>query len=165
MQAFEQPNIGDALTQVGPKAIEVFAQAKQRADVAQAQDASLQLSQFSSDLLTNPDTGLLNLQGKNALGKGQEYTQQFDSQAEQIAMTLPEGARAGFMQQAQQQLDAAWAARERHRARAARLERRDAERQARRAPPPVADSKPALPSAAAAILARAKARAAGNSAT
>ncbi|MCC9297017.1 hypothetical protein LOK69_00650 [Escherichia coli] len=103
IQAFQQPNIGDALTQVGPKAIEVFAQAKQRADVAQSQDASLQLSQFSSDLLTNPDTGLLNLQGKNALGKGQEYTQQFDAHAEQLAMTLPEGARAGFMQQAQQQ--------------------------------------------------------------
>ncbi|EHC9995809.1 hypothetical protein MLN09_24365 [Escherichia coli] len=102
-QAFEQPNIGDALTQVGPKAMDVFAQAKQRADVAQAQDASLQLSQISSDLLTNPDTGLLNMQGKNALGKGQVYTQQFDAQAEQIAMTLPEGARAGFMQQAQQQ--------------------------------------------------------------
>ncbi|MBJ9340164.1 hypothetical protein I5500_07475 [Citrobacter freundii] len=102
-QAFDQPNIGDALTQVGPKTMDVFAQAKQRADVAQAQDASLQLSQISSDLLTNPDTGLLNLQGKNALGKGQAYTQQFDAQAEQIAMTLPEGARAGFMQQAQQQ--------------------------------------------------------------
>lgn len=102
-QAFDQPNIGDALTQVGPKAMDVFAQAKQRADVAQAQDASLQLSQISSDLLTNPDTGLLNMQGKNALGKGQVYTQQFDAQAEQIAMTLPEGARAGFMQQAQQQ--------------------------------------------------------------
>lgn len=102
-QAFEQPNIGDALTQVGGKALDVFAQAKQRADVAQAQDASLQLNQISSDLLTNPDTGLLNMQGKNALGKGQAYTQQFDAQAEQIAMTLPEGARAGFMQQAQQQ--------------------------------------------------------------
>ncbi|EAV4293511.1 hypothetical protein E3L03_09290 [Salmonella enterica] len=102
-QAFEQPNIGDALTQVGGKALDVFAQAKQRADVAQAQDASLQLSQISSDLLTNPDTGLLNMQGKNALGKGQVYTQQFDAQAEQIAMTLPEGARAGFIQQAQQQ--------------------------------------------------------------
>ena len=60
-------------------------------------------ARFSSDLLTNPDTGLLNMQGKNALGKGQVYTQQFDAQAEQIAMTLPEGARAGFMQQAQQQ--------------------------------------------------------------
>lgn len=102
-QAFEQPNVGDVISQVAPKALDVFAQAKQRADVAQAQDASLQLSQISSDLLTNPDTGLLNLQGKNALGKGQEYTQQFDAQAEQIAMTLPEGARAGFMQQAQQQ--------------------------------------------------------------
>ncbi|ENH4956979.1 hypothetical protein ACLIAG_000111 [Enterobacter hormaechei] len=102
-QAFEQPNVGDVISQVAPKAIDMFAQAKQRADVAQAQDASLQLSQVSSDLLTNPDTGLLNLQGKNALGKGQAYTQQFDAQAEQIAMTLPEGARAGFMQQAQQQ--------------------------------------------------------------
>ncbi|MEG7489002.1 hypothetical protein V6D92_20185, partial [Enterobacter hormaechei] len=102
-KAFEQPNVGDVISQVAPKAIDMFAQAKQRADVDQAQDASLQLSQVSSDLLTNPDTGLLNLQGKNALGKGQAYTQQFDAQAEQIAMTLPEGARAGFMQQAQQQ--------------------------------------------------------------
>jgi len=103
MQAFNQPNIGDAISQVAPKAIGVFAQAKQRADVAMAQDASLQLSQVSSDLLTNPETGLLNQQGKNALGKSQEYTQQFDAQAEKIAMGLPEGARAGFMQQAQQQ--------------------------------------------------------------
>lgn len=61
---------------------------------------------------------------------------------------------------AQQHLRTAWAARERYRARDARLARRAAEREARRAPPPVADSKPALPSAAAAILARAKARAA-----
>lgn len=102
-QAFAQPNVGDVITQVGPKALDVFGQAKQRADVAQSQDASLQLSQFSSDLLTNPDTGLLNMQGKNALGKGQVYTQQFDSQVEKIAMTLPESARDGFMQQAQQQ--------------------------------------------------------------
>lgn len=102
-QAFAQPNVGDVITQVGPKALDVFAQAKQRADVAQSQDASLQLSQFSSDLLTNPDTGLLNMQGKNALGKGQVYTQQFDSQVEKIAMTLPESARDGFMQQAHQQ--------------------------------------------------------------
>ncbi|MDD9238382.1 hypothetical protein PVM11_05585 [Enterobacter roggenkampii] len=93
---------GAGLSNVIDKYAGVYAEAKQRADVAQAQDASLQLSQISSDLLTNPETGLLNMQGKNALGKGQEYTQQFDSQAEKIAMTLPEGARAGFMQQAQQ---------------------------------------------------------------
>lgn len=103
LQTFNTPQMGDVLGGVADKYVDVFAQAKQRTDVAQAQDASLQLSQISSDLLTNPDTGLLNLQGKNALGKGQEYTQQFDAQAEQIAMTLPEGARAGFMQQAQQQ--------------------------------------------------------------
>lgn len=103
LQAFNTPQTADVLGQAAEQYAGAFAQAKQRADVAQAQDASLQLSQISSDLLTNPDTGLLNMQGKNALGKGQEYTQQFDSKVEQIAMTLPEAARAGFMQQAQQQ--------------------------------------------------------------
>lgn len=103
LQTFNVTQPGEVIGNVLDQYSGAFAQAKQRADVAQAQDASLQLSQVSSDLLTNPETGLLNLQGKNALGKGQEYTQQFDSQAEQIAMTLPEGARAGFMQQAQQQ--------------------------------------------------------------
>lgn len=103
IQAFNTPQPGDVLGQVAEQYAGAFAQAKQRADVAQAQDASLQLSQVSSDLLTNPDTGLLNMQGKNALGKGQEYIQQFDSQAEKITMTLPEGARAGYMQQVQQQ--------------------------------------------------------------
>lgn len=103
LQAFDTPQTADVLGQAAEQYAGAFAQAKQRADVAQAQDASLQLSQISSDLLTNPDTGLLNMQGKNALGKGQEYTQEFDSKVEQIAMTLPESARAGFMQQAQQQ--------------------------------------------------------------
>lgn len=103
LQTFNTPQMGDVFSRVADKAVDVFGQAKQRADVAMAQDASLQLSQVSSDLLTNPETGLLNQQGKNALGKSQEYTQQFDAQAEKIAMGLPEGARAGFMQQAQQQ--------------------------------------------------------------
>lgn len=103
VQTFNTPQMGDVFSKVADKAVDVFGQAKQRADVAMAQDASLQLSQVSSDLLTNPETGLLNQQGKNALGKSQEYTQQFDAQAEKIAMGLPEGARAGFMQQTQQQ--------------------------------------------------------------
>ncbi|HEI0369991.1 TPA: hypothetical protein SIE88_004145, partial [Escherichia coli] len=72
--------------------------------IALAQEASLNLSQISSDLLNNPETGLLNLKGKNAIGKGHEYTQQFDAQVEQLAMSLPdEQARNAFMQQAQQQ--------------------------------------------------------------
>lgn len=64
--------------------------------------------------------------------------------------------------QAQHGLQNAWAARERYRARAVRLARREAERDARRTPAPAPDVKPALPAAAAAILARAKARAAGK---
>lgn len=69
---------------------------------------------------------------------------------------------AEHLLRAQRQLQRAWAARERFRDRAVRLARREAERDARRTPAPPADVKPALPAAAAAILARAKARAAGK---
>lgn len=102
-QIFDQPNVNDALVSVGSQALDVFGQAKQRADVAMSQDASLQLTQTASDLMNNPQTGLLNQQGKNALGKGQEYTQLFDAKAQELAMQLPESARQGFLQQAQQQ--------------------------------------------------------------
>ena len=62
-----------------------------------------------------------------------------------------------------QRLRAALAARERHRARAVRLRRIAAERDARRTPPPASPgASAALPSGVAAILARAKARAAGQ---
>nr|WP_246769583.1 hypothetical protein [Escherichia sp. E2593] len=94
---------GGGLANVADQYVNILGQAKLRADVAMSQDASLQLSQTASDLMTNPDTGLLNLQGKNALGKGQEYTQQFDMKAQELALTLPESARAGFLQQAQNQ--------------------------------------------------------------
>lgn len=102
--SFQTPNVGDVLGDVAEQYAGIIAQAKQRANVAMAQDASLSLSHISSDLLNNPETGLLNLKGKNAIGKGQEYTQQFDAQVEQLAMSLPdEQARNAFMQQAQQQ--------------------------------------------------------------
>ncbi|HDQ6657637.1 TPA: transglycosylase SLT domain-containing protein [Escherichia coli O22:H16] len=102
--SFQTPNVGDVLGDVAEQYAGIIAQAKQRANVAMAQDASLSLSQISNDLLNNPETGLLNLKGKNAIGKGQEYTQQFDAQVEQLAMSLPdEQTRNAFMQQAQQQ--------------------------------------------------------------
>jgi len=65
---------------------------------------------------------------------------------------------------AQQRLRQAWAARERYRARAARLQHRATERDARmaQAPAPNQPATPALPPLAAAILARAKAKAAGR---
>lgn len=93
-----------AIAGVGEKYAGAFAEAKQRANVAMVQDASLQLSQRSNDLMTNPDNGLLTLQGKNAIGKGQEYTSQFDVAASELAMQLPDdAARKAFMDQAQQQ--------------------------------------------------------------
>lgn len=62
--------------------------------------------------------------------------------------------------EAQQRLGRAWAARDRYRARLARLARQAAARDARRAAAPVEKEKTALPPSAAAILARAKAKAA-----
>ncbi|HEX7804024.1 MAG TPA: hypothetical protein VF471_14840 [Pseudoxanthomonas sp.] len=59
----------------------------------------------------------------------------------------------------QKRLATAWAARDRYLARKARLARRAEEREARRASP-LPERKSALPAAAAAILARAKAKAA-----
>ncbi|EJJ7659400.1 hypothetical protein NJM11_002765 [Salmonella enterica] len=102
-QAFDQPNIGDAIVDAGSKAISVFGEAKQRANVALTQEAMLKLNAVGSDLLNNPDSGFINLQGKNAIGKGQEYVQLFDAKAQELAMQLPESARQGFLQQAQQQ--------------------------------------------------------------
>ena len=66
--------------------------------------------------------------------------------------------------EAQRKLLTAWAARDRYRARNARLAKRAAERAAKRAAPtaeaPATEKKSGLPPAAAAILARAKAKAA-----
>jgi len=68
--------------------------------------------------------------------------------------------------QAQQRLAKAWAARERYRARQTRLQRRAMQQKSQRSLlSPTVVAKPALPTAAAAILARAKARAAVSSST
>jgi len=72
-------------------------------------------------------------------------------------------AIAARLGEARDRLAKAWAARERHRAREARLTRIAAERAARRAPAPAQAQKSALPPAAAAVLARAKAKAARRS--
>ncbi|WP_454730536.1 transglycosylase SLT domain-containing protein [Citrobacter freundii] len=99
-QAFEQPNIGDAIVDAGSKAINVFGEAKQRANVALSQEASLKLSQAEEDLKTK----LYSLKGQNALGKGLEFTQQYDEQIQSLSASLPDDAsRQMFMQQAQQQ--------------------------------------------------------------
>ena len=73
------------------------------------------------------------------------------------------GARdVAILRDAQQRLRSAWEARDRYRARQARLARIAAEREARRHPPaadPGPVARPALPAAAASALARALAKA------
>ncbi|RZA34648.1 MAG: hypothetical protein EOP92_14570 [Lysobacteraceae bacterium] len=66
---------------------------------------------------------------------------------------------------AQQRLASAWAARDRYLARQARLARRAAERDLKRAAMAPAHARQPLPAAAAAILARAKAKAAAGKGT
>src|SRR4051794_36165613 len=68
-------------------------------------------------------------------------------------------ALAAELIETQQKLSMAWAARDRYVARNARIARRAAERDAKRSPA-IPEKKSQLPPAAAAILARAKARAA-----
>ncbi|MGP0657890.1 transglycosylase SLT domain-containing protein [Citrobacter freundii] len=99
-QALDQPNIGDAIVDAGSKAINVFGEAKQRANVALSQEASLKLSQAEENLKTQ----LYSLKGQNAIGKGLEFTQQYDEQIQSLSASLPDDAsRQMFMQQAQQQ--------------------------------------------------------------
>ncbi|WGL96486.1 hypothetical protein [Arsenophonus nasoniae] len=91
--------IGEAVGQYG----QVLAEAKQRANVALAQDASLQLRQKANELMNNPRNGLLAMQGKNAIGKGYEFEQAFDNAAGEIAGTLQDDAiKSMFAQQAKE---------------------------------------------------------------
>ncbi|MEY7220189.1 transglycosylase SLT domain-containing protein [Klebsiella pneumoniae] len=99
-QAFDQPNITDALVGAGQQALNVFGEAKQKANVAMAQNASLKLSQTEEELKTQ----LYGLQGQNALGKGHEFTQKYNEQVQTLSDSLPDDAsRQMFMQQARLQ--------------------------------------------------------------
>ncbi len=98
------PNaFGAGIGRVGEQYVGLFAEAKQRANVALAQDAALQLRQKANELMTNPQNGLLSQQGKNAIGKAFEYEQSFRDYAGEISSTLPDDiVRQSFMQQAQE---------------------------------------------------------------
>ena len=98
------------------------------------------------------------LDGALALGLMEYCPEQHDAVDPAVTATLLA---------AQQRLQTAWAARQRYQARTARLQRRAAERDARRAPAPTPaqPAAPALPPLAAAILAREKAKASGGAST
>ena len=102
-QAFDQPNIGDAVIGAGQQALNVFGEAKQQADLALTQDATQRLYAVGSGLMDDPKEGLMTLQGKNAIGQAPGYIQKFDNEVQSIAGSLPESARNVFLKQAQQQ--------------------------------------------------------------
>ncbi|HBC7364269.1 TPA: transglycosylase SLT domain-containing protein [Klebsiella oxytoca] len=102
-QAVAQPNISDALVNVGSQALDVFGQAKQQADLALTQDATQRLYTVGSGLMDDPKEGLMTLQGKNAIGQAPGYIQKFDNEMQTIAGTLPESTRNVFLKHAQQQ--------------------------------------------------------------
>ncbi|QXX83901.1 hypothetical protein J6836_05845 [Providencia sp. R33] len=96
-------HFGSGFGQVTEQYAGVFAEAKQRANVALAQDASLQLRQKANELMNDPRNGLLAMQGKNAIGKGYEFEQAFDNAAGEIAGTLQDDAiKSMFAQQAKE---------------------------------------------------------------
>ncbi|MEO8365851.1 MAG: hypothetical protein ABI538_06540 [Pseudoxanthomonas sp.] len=76
-----------------------------------------------------------------------------------VPCPLCDRALTAELTETKQKLATAWAARDRYQARNARLARRTAQREAKRSSA-IPEKKSALPAAAAAILARAKARAA-----
>ncbi|HGV3502111.1 TPA: hypothetical protein ACLLFU_001643 [Providencia stuartii] len=98
------PNqFGASLGQVAEQYAGVFAEVKQRANVAMAQDASLQLRKKANELMNDPRNGLLAMHGKNAIGKGHEFEQAFDNAAGEIAGTLQDDAiKSMFAQQAKE---------------------------------------------------------------
>lgn len=103
-QTFDVPQTGQVLANVADQYAAAYGEAKQKANVALSQDAVLQLNQRSNERLYNPQTGFYAQQGKNAIGKGQEYISGFDQDVEEIAGSLPdEAARKMFLQQAQVQ--------------------------------------------------------------
>ncbi len=94
---------GAGLGQAAEQYAGVFAEAKQRANVALAQDASLQLRQKANELMNDPRNGLLAMQGKSAIGKGQEFEQSFDQSAGEIVNSLQDDAsKQMFIQQAKE---------------------------------------------------------------
>ncbi|MDD9340230.1 MAG: hypothetical protein PV362_11405 [Providencia heimbachae] len=100
---YSPEHFGAGLGQVAEQYAGVYAEAKQRANVALAQDASLQLRQKANELMNDPRNGLLAMQGKSAIGKGQEFEQSFDQSAGEIVNSLQDDAsKQMFIQQAKE---------------------------------------------------------------
>lgn len=96
-----QQGLGEQLAQVGGNYIQVIGQEKQKQDLAGMQDMINQFSVFADDQYNNPQNGLVTLQGKNALGQGEQRAQLLSAKATEMRDSLPEYMRPAFDQQIQ----------------------------------------------------------------
>ncbi|MGF7408512.1 hypothetical protein [Providencia alcalifaciens] len=93
-------HFGAGFGQVSEQYTGLFAEAKQRADVALSQDALLQLQEYSDDLMNNPKTGLYTKLGRNAMGQSDETLNSIRTKAGELMASLPEGkSREDFLKQ------------------------------------------------------------------
>ncbi|QPT15234.1 hypothetical protein I6G37_09960 [Serratia rubidaea] len=84
-----------ALAEVGQNALGLYQQERQKVDLADMQDKINQFTQFADDQYNNTQNGLITLQGKNAIGQGDQRAQLLSAKAAELRGSLPE-----YMQQA-----------------------------------------------------------------
>ncbi|WP_448105001.1 transglycosylase SLT domain-containing protein [Klebsiella pneumoniae] len=93
------------IQQAADTSINMMADAKRKADVANIQDGLLKVAEFGDNQMNNPQNGLITKQGKAALGQSDLIVSNATKNAEDIAATLPDGdVRDNFMRQAQMQI-------------------------------------------------------------
>lgn len=78
----------------------IFAQELQNANEVALLDARNQLSKGANDLLYNPDSGVLNMKGKDAIGATDTFGQKYGELVDNISSGLTRPQQAAFQRQA-----------------------------------------------------------------
>lgn len=95
--------VAQSLGQVGDIGMEVFKQEKAKADSAAVSGRIAEAQNFSIDYLTNPETGLFNKKGKDAIGIEGKALGEFDRKMGDFQKTLTNDTqRRAFVQHTQE---------------------------------------------------------------
>lgn len=89
-QTFDVPQAGQVLANVADQYAVAYGEARQKANVAMAQEALLQFNQFADDQINNPENGLISKQGKNALGQSDAVMKNMQERAQALLGSIPE---------------------------------------------------------------------------
>ncbi|HFK4276703.1 TPA: hypothetical protein ACG1W9_004408, partial [Escherichia coli] len=89
-QIFDVPQAGQVLANVADQYAVAYGEARQKANVAMAQEALLQFNQFADDQINNPESGLISKQGKNALGQSDAVMKNMQERAQALLGSIPE---------------------------------------------------------------------------